>query len=472
MPPPDARIRLGRGRPAASMRSRPSRRPNATPSMTARVRWRRSCPMVSPTNAPRAYGSGYGLRSPVRYGRKNRPSVAASTSAADSTREPNSVPGASASRNQRRLPAAESITDIMCHRPGTAWQKAWTMPLRLVERPVRRGEDDAGGPEGQRHLPGRDDPDADRVGRLVAAAGDDRGAGTQPGGGGGERRDRAGHLRPLERRRQPGGRDPERGDDLGRPVARGQVEQDRAGPVGLVHGVLAGQAEPQVVLGQQDVGGPRPHVGLVIADPDELRRGEAGQRVVAGDRDEPLRADCGTDRVALGGGPLVVPQDGRAEHAVGVVEQHQPVHLAGQPDRLDVVAGDARGGQDGPDRGHGPVPPGGRVLLAPERVGRAEAVLGGADPADRAGLVDEDGLGRRRRDVDAEGEAHPQWPAVDSTGAPAALQVDSLTTFSSSSWWPDTGWGSIAPDATFSSSDASVSEPSRMALPSAPPQPR
>ena len=36
-------------------------------------------------------------------------------------------------------------------------------------------------------VPGRDDPDADRVGRLVAAAGDDRGASPQPGGGGGER---------------------------------------------------------------------------------------------------------------------------------------------------------------------------------------------------------------------------------------------------------------------------------------------
>ena len=38
------------------------------------------------------------------------------------------TPGASASRNQRRLPAADSITDIMCQRSGTAWQKAWTRP--------------------------------------------------------------------------------------------------------------------------------------------------------------------------------------------------------------------------------------------------------------------------------------------------------------------------------------------------------
>ena len=135
---------------------------------------------------------------------------------------------------------------------------------------------------------------------------------------------------------------PSAASDLGRPVARGEVEQDRAGAVGLVDGVLAGQAQPQVVLGQQDVGGPRPHVGLVVADPDELRGGEAGQGVVAGDRDQPLRPDRGADRVALGRGPLVVPEDRRPEHAVGVVEQHQPVHLAGQPDRDDVVARHAR----------------------------------------------------------------------------------------------------------------------------------
>ena len=142
----------------------------------------------------------------------------------------------------------------------------------------------------------------------------------------------------------------ERVHDLRRPVARGEVEQDRARPVGLVQGVLAGQAQPQVVLGQEDVRGARPHLGLVVADPDELRRREPGQRVVAGDLDEPFRADRGTDRVAFGSGPLVVPEDRRPEHPVGLVEQHQPVHLAGQPDRVDVVARDAGDRQHGRDR--------------------------------------------------------------------------------------------------------------------------
>ena len=42
MPPPDARIWVGTGVPASIMRSSPSRSPKATPSRTARVRWRRS----------------------------------------------------------------------------------------------------------------------------------------------------------------------------------------------------------------------------------------------------------------------------------------------------------------------------------------------------------------------------------------------------------------------------------------------
>ena len=59
-----------------------------------------------------------------------------------STSAPNPMPGASASRNQRRLPAAESMTDIMCHRPGHGVAEGVDAPSRLEERPIGRGEDD------------------------------------------------------------------------------------------------------------------------------------------------------------------------------------------------------------------------------------------------------------------------------------------------------------------------------------------
>ena len=66
----------------------------------------------------------------------------------------------------------------------------------------------------------------------------------------------------------------------------------RAGAVGLVHGVVAGQLEADVVLGQQDVPRLRVDLRLVLLHPQDLGRGEAGQRIVAGDLDQPLLAQA------------------------------------------------------------------------------------------------------------------------------------------------------------------------------------
>ena len=123
----------------------------------------------------------------------------------------------------------------------------------------------------------------------------------------------AGHLRPLERRRHPRGVDAQRVEHHRRPVAGGEVEQQRPGAVGLVERVSAGQPVADVVLGQQHVGDAGPDLRLVLANPDQLGGGEPGQRVVAGDLDEPLRADGRADLVALGGRALVVPQDRRPQ---------------------------------------------------------------------------------------------------------------------------------------------------------------
>jgi hypothetical protein len=65
-PPPLARTSWIRPASLPLINSKPSRRPNATPSITARVRWARLWRAVRPMNAPRASGSGCGVRSPVR----------------------------------------------------------------------------------------------------------------------------------------------------------------------------------------------------------------------------------------------------------------------------------------------------------------------------------------------------------------------------------------------------------------------
>ena len=99
------------------------------------------------------------------------------------------------------------------------------------------------------------------------------------------------------------------------PAPLRDVEQQRARGVGDVDRALAGQLQPHVVLGQHHVRDARVVVRLVLAQPQQLRRGEAGQRAVAGQLDEPVEADALLDLRALGGGALVVPEDRRAGSA-------------------------------------------------------------------------------------------------------------------------------------------------------------
>ena len=54
--------------------------------------------------------------------------------------------------------------------------------------------------------------------------------------------------------------------------------------------------------------------------------------------------------VALRLGPLIVPQDRGTQDVVVAIERDQPVHLSGEPHRLDVVAGEPGGRHHLPDR--------------------------------------------------------------------------------------------------------------------------
>ena len=146
----------------------------------------------------------------------------------------------------------------------------------------------------------------------------------------------------------------------------------------------------------------RPDLRLVVAHPHELGRRKAGQRVVAGDRDQPLRADGLADQVALRRRPLVVPQDRRSEHLVGVVEQDERRASGRSARQRRCPRRDAARGQNAAAWPRSRRPTTARVLLAPQRPRRLVAVLGGADPDDGARLVDEDGLRCGRRDVDPE----------------------------------------------------------------------
>ena len=63
------------------------------------------------------------------------------------------------------------------------------------------------------------------------------------------------------------------------------------------------------------------------AQPEQLGRREAGKRSVPRQLDQAPEADSLLDLGALGARPLVVPEDGRAQHLLLLVEDDEAVHL-------------------------------------------------------------------------------------------------------------------------------------------------
>ena len=177
-------------------------------------------------------------------------------------------------------------------------------------------EHDTGRAEHDRQAPGPVDPDAERSGRLVAGAAD---------------------RRALVRVREPGERQLEQLQHLGAPTPPRDVEEQRPGGVGRVDRALPGEPEADVVLGEQDVRDPRIDVGLVPAQPEQLRRSEPGERAVAGQLDQAAQPDALLDLGALRGGALVVPENRRPQHRVVVAERDEAVHLARVAERIALA---------------------------------------------------------------------------------------------------------------------------------------
>ena len=296
------------------------------------------------------------------------------------------------------------------HRMTESMQPAFRLDIWLGGRRKYH----ARGAQGQRNDARYNCPSAHPTRRLIPAASHHRGPGPQSSERRSLCRDLPRDLRPFVALRQPLGRDVQRSEHLRRPIAALQIEEQHAGPVRLVHGILAGQPETHVVLRQQDVCGAGVDLRLVLAHPEDLRRREAGQHLVAGEGKQPIETEPLGDLVALLTGALIVPQDRRPEHPVIAVEHRQPVHLAGHADGAHIGAGRAGLCQRTSDAGSRAFPPLMRILLRPERAGRGDGQLGGRAGDHRPLLIDQQRLGARRRYVYAEKEpfcSHhlPRW---------------------------------------------------------------
>ncbi len=138
-------------------------------------------------------------------------------------------------------------------------------------------------------------------------------------------------------------------------------------------------------------------VRLVPAEPQELGRGEAGKRAVAGELDQSRETDPVLDLFALGRCSLVVPENRWANDPFIGVECDEPVHLTREADAGELASRRYLG-----DRRLGRTPPVLRILLGPTGMRRRERIgpLGGCEHASVRG--DRDRLDAGRSDVEAD----------------------------------------------------------------------
>ena len=307
-PPPEARARSA-GPPRSRTSSSESRRPNATPSSTARTSAPRSWRSSSPVKAPRARRVGVrrALTGEVRARRGAR-------------RRPGPTLGLGDEIGERRLrgePVAQPL-----QRPGRGEHHAHRVPLPRdgvaegVHARLRVGRQTPAAPRRRRPRsrsrsragPGRSIPTPSAAAAqspAPAATGIPCATSSQaivtPATAGDSRT--GGSHRRIEL---------EGVEHLGRPAAVGDVEQQRPGGVGDVDRPLARQPQPDVVLRQHDAGDPAVDSGSWRRSQRSFGAVKPGQRPVARERDQPLEADALLDLGALGRRALVVPEDRRA----------------------------------------------------------------------------------------------------------------------------------------------------------------
>ncbi len=82
------------------------------------------------------------------------------------------------------------------------------------------------------------------------------------------------------------------------------------------------------------------------------------------------------DFITLRARALIIPQDRWAQHVAVAIQQHQPMHLAGQPEPADFGRIDAALGEHAANALDRSIPPKLWILFAPERLGRFERVFG------------------------------------------------------------------------------------------------
>lgn len=192
-----------------------------------------------------------------------------------------------------------------------------------------------------------------------------------------------------------------------RPDPVPDVQQQRPRGVADLGRILARHAEPDIVLGEQNLRRFVVVLRLVLAQPEDFGGSETGQRRIGYELDQ-LLASAGLllDLGALGGGPLVVPENRRADDVLLLVEEDAAVHLAAEADSRHLVRLDFAGFQDLLDAGNCRIPPVGGILLGPPRVRVRHAVRRCGRRQDSSVLTHSQRLGAAGADVNPQKNCH------------------------------------------------------------------
>ena len=268
------------------------------------------------------------------------------------------------------------------------------------------GEDHARRTQTGQDPAGPDDAGAHSAAGVVGPAADDGRAGLQSHVRGHLLRHAAADVDGFE-----SGRQELRGQAYGvqhgaGPATVPYVKQQGTRGVGDFHGEFAGHAEPDVVLGQQNLLDAVIDIRFVVADPDQLGRGEAFEGRIGHPVHQVLFASLFRDPAALIGRPRIAPQDGRPEHLVPFIQQDRTVHLARQADPGDGFGRHAGGAHGFAHCVRRRAPPVRRILFGPVGTGRVQGDLLEGPGRQAAPFVDDDRLDPRGADVDADQVSH------------------------------------------------------------------
>ncbi len=107
----------------------------------------------------------------------------------------------------------------------------------------------------------------------------------------------------------------------------GHIEKQSTGSVGHIRSAFAGEAETDVILRKHHRANAFPVFRFVLANPKQFCNREIRQCGIAGELDEPVLTDFGSQIAALLFGTNVAPDQSGPHNTSPLVEYNRAVHL-------------------------------------------------------------------------------------------------------------------------------------------------